>query len=265
MAVNPIPDGAILERLINILSQSKIQSTNPALYQTIKGLITQVQQQINIVQGNASDIDILISSGGAGINELTGDVTAGPGTGSQVATIANNAVTNTKLRDSAALSVIGRSANSSGDPADISTSAASAAVLRESGSVLGFGTVATAGIANDAVTYAKIQNVSAASRVLGRGSAAGAGDTQELTVGSGLSISGTVLDAVSGGSGINQLTGDVTAGPGVGSQAATIPNNTVTYAKMQDISATQRLLGRNSAGSGDVEEVTISQALDWLT
>lgn len=51
-------------------------------------------------------------------------------------------------------------------------------------------------IDNDAVTYAKMQNVSAASRLLGRGSAAGAGDPQEMTVGSGLSISGTVLDAV---------------------------------------------------------------------
>ncbi len=34
-------------------------------------------------------------------------------------TIATNAVTDAKLRDSAAVSVIGRAANSSGDPADI--------------------------------------------------------------------------------------------------------------------------------------------------
>lgn len=63
--------------------------------------------------------------------------------------------TNAKLRNSGALSVIGRSANSSGVPADISASAASGAVLRESGSVLGFGTIATAGIADNAVTDAK--------------------------------------------------------------------------------------------------------------
>ena len=48
---------------------------------------------------------------------------------------------------------------------------------------------------NDAITYAKMQNVSAASRVLGRGSAAGAGDVQELTLGTNLSMSGTTINA----------------------------------------------------------------------
>ena len=46
---------------------------------------------------------------------------------------------------------------------------------------LGFGTVATAGIADDAVTYAKLQNVSATSRILGRKTAA-AGDAEECTL-----------------------------------------------------------------------------------
>ena len=50
------------------------------------------------------------------------------------------------------------------------------------------------------------------------------------------------------------LTGDVT-GSGTGSFAATIPNDTVTYAKMQNVSATDRLLGRSSAGAGDIEEI----------
>lgn len=109
---------------------------------------------------------------------LTGDVT-GSGTGSFAATIAANAVSNTKLRDSAALSVIGRSANSTGDPADISAGS-DGQVLRRSGTTLGFGTVATAGITDAAVTYAKIQNVSATDRLLGR-SSAGAGVVQEIT------------------------------------------------------------------------------------
>lgn len=60
---------------------------------------------------------------------------------------------------------------------------------------------------------------------------------------------------------INQLTGDVTAGPGSGSQVATIPNNTVTYAKMQDISAASRLLGRGDSSSGDPQEIILGTGL----
>lgn len=76
------------------------------------------------------------------------------------------------------------------------------------------------------------------------------------------------------GGGITQLTGAITAGPGSGSQAATIANDAittlkildknVTYAKIQDISATARMLGRKTAGSGVVEEVTLSELLDFI-
>jgi hypothetical protein len=93
--------------------------------------------------------------------------------------IANNAVTDTKIRDSAALSVIGRSANSSGDPADIAA-ANDGEVLRRSGTTLGFGTVATAGITNNAVTNAKLAQM-AERRIKGRADSAGTGDPQDLT------------------------------------------------------------------------------------
>jgi hypothetical protein len=64
-------------------------------------------------------------------------------------------VTNAKLRHSEALSVVGRTANSSGAPADIAA-ANDNEVLRRSGTAVGFGTVATAGIADAAVTAAKL-------------------------------------------------------------------------------------------------------------
>jgi Repeat of unknown function (DUF5907) len=87
-----------------------------------------------------------------------------------------------------------------------------------------------------------------------------------LTAGTGITLTdggaGGALTVAALGGGITQLTGEVTAGPGSGSQAATIPNDTVTYAKMQNVSAASKLLGRGSAGgSGDVQEITISTGL----
>jgi len=70
------------------------------------------------------------------------------------AKIADNAIGNEHIRDSVALSVIGRSSNTSGNPADI-VAGTNGHVLRLSDTTLGFGTVATAGIADGAVTPAK--------------------------------------------------------------------------------------------------------------
>lgn len=44
----------------------------------------------------------------------------------------------------------------------------------------------------------------------------------------------------------------------------TIDNGVVTYAKMQNISATSRILGRVSTGAGVTEELTASQVLDFV-
>lgn len=78
---------------------------------------------------------------------LSGDVTGA--TNSNI--IANNAVSNAKLRDSSGLSVIGRSANSTGDPADIVGSANQ--VLRVSGTTLGFGTITSDMIENNTIVF----------------------------------------------------------------------------------------------------------------
>lgn len=65
---------------------------------------------------------------------------------------------------------------------------------------------------------------------------------------------------------INQLTGDVTttAASGSESKAATIANQAVTYAKIQNVTG-QRLLGRYSAGSGSPQEITIGSNLTLNT
>lgn len=83
-----------------------------------------------------------------------------------------------EIRQSGPTSIIGRSANSTGNVGDISA-ASEGDVLRLSSSVLAFGTLATASYADDSVTYAKIQNVTATDRILGRVSAS-AGNVEEL-------------------------------------------------------------------------------------
>lgn len=82
---------------------------------------------------------LLIGQTGAdpAFTTMSGDATINA---SGALTVANNAITDAKLRDSAALSVIGRSANSSGDPADIAAGS-DHQVLRRSGTSLGFGAV----------------------------------------------------------------------------------------------------------------------------
>lgn len=70
------------------------------------------------------------------VTALSGDVTS---TGANVTTIANDAVSDAKLRNSAALSVIGRSANSSGDPSDIAGATVGHVLQVATGPVLSFG------------------------------------------------------------------------------------------------------------------------------
>lgn len=152
--------------------------------------------------GNVEEISVsggLEWTGGPGIQRsaLTGDVTASAG--SNATTIANNAVTNAKFRQSGALAVVGRSANSTGNVADIQGTASSGQVLRVSGTTLGFGTVATAGIANSAVTLAKIANAAANSKLLGSGATGSGSAYTEITLGTNLSMSGTTLNASGGG------------------------------------------------------------------
>jgi len=73
-------------------------------------------------------------------------------------------------------------------------------------------------IDNDAVTYAKIQNVTTSSVLLGRATA-GAGDIEEIILGSGLTLAGTTLSATGVGGGA-QVQVDVITGSGTWNKPA---------------------------------------------
>jgi hypothetical protein len=237
-------------------------------------------------------------SGGIQTSAFTGDVTKAAG--GTATTIANGAVTMAKisatgtpgsgnfLRGDGSWQAV--PALTDGDKGDITVSASGATWTIDNGTVTvakisatgtpgsgnflrgdGSWSTATASIAdgdkgditvsssgsvwtidNDVVTYAKMQNVSATDRLLGRDTS-GAGDVEELTVGGGIEFMGSGIQT-------SAFTGDVTKASG--GTSTTIANDAVTFAKMQNIT-TDRLLGRDTASTGDVEELTVGGGIEF--
>ena len=98
-----------------------------------------------------------------------------------------------------------------------------------------------------------------------------AGDVTSVVAGSGLTgggITGDVTLNVIGGTGITANADDIAhtahTGDVTGATALTIADDAVTYAKMQNVTATNRILGRDSSGAGVVEEITPANLVTML-
>lgn len=122
----------------------------------------------------------------------------------------------------------------------------------DKGDITVSGSGSTWTVDNDAITYAKMQNVSATDRLLGRDTA-GAGDVEELTP----TAVRTMLNVADGANAYvhPNHSGDVTS---VADGATTIANDVVTNAKLANV-ATATIKGRSTAGTGDPEDLTATQ------
>jgi hypothetical protein len=180
-----------------------------------------------------------VGGGGSGISQLTGDVTAGPGSGPQAATIANSAVTLAKIANASASSVLlGSGASGSGSAYSQITLGSGLTMTGTELSATGGGgglppnadygdiTVTDDGdtwtIDNDAVTLDKIANGVTKQTLLGVGEFGAGSSYSELSLGSELQIAGTVLSAP----GIATNTADIaTNAADIATNAADIATN----------------------------------------
>lgn len=176
-----------------------------------------------------------------------------------------NGVTNTVLRDSVGTSIIGRSAASTGDPADIAASA-DGQVLRRAGGVLGFGAdIPQASVTSlasdldarqldiqfqDEGTNAGGAGANTTVNFVGAGvSAASSSGTLTVTIGTGVATlaDGDYNDVTVSSSGTN-----INIDPGV-----------VGNAELRDSAATS-VIGRSAATSGDPGDIAATTDGDVL-
>ena len=111
-------------------------------------------------------------------------------------------------------------------------------------------------IDDDAITYAKMQDIATANRVLGRASA---GEIQEVQVATDMIADDAVTYGKMQDIGTaNRVLGKASTGTVEEVQVATdmVADDAITYAKMQDIATANRVLGRASAG--EIQEVQVA-------
>lgn len=161
------------------------------------------------------------------------------------ADIADGAVTYAKIQDLAALTVLGRAANSAGVVGEIAA-AANDLLLRRTGDTINFGALTIGMVANSLLTYAKLQD-SAGVSVLGR-SANSSGVLADITAAANDRLLARTGDALS----FVQLT------------AGMVPNSLITLAMMANLSEAT-IIGRAAgAGTGVPTALSASDVLSIL-
>lgn len=227
-------------RLTLEAGKAYLYSGSEGLYQVLTGQTTELSLGSSVpVSGS------LLSSGSIFLKNQA----AAPTPGAAEAVLYARAGTLYFKNSGGSETAVGGGGVSDGDKGDITVSTSGATWTIDNLAVT------TAKIADSAVTYAKIQNVSATDKILGR-STAGAGVVEEIAC----TAAGRAL--IDDADASAQRT---TLGLGSLSTLSTVStsdlsNSAVTYAKIQDVSATDKILGRSTAGAGAVEEIACTAA-----
>lgn len=238
--------------------------TSPSHYLTItdaENLTQDVTLSLNMNNGNrtlslAGNLTVSGAATVSGTNTgdqtitLTGDVT-GTGTGSFAATVAANAVDMTKLADISVNQVIGRVASGTGDPKALTADEIISVINAAGTNTINTARLQSGGFqaANQTLSNIAAQTTSGFFALADNGT-----PTRVMTAGNGISIANG--NGNTGNPTFSVATGDYGDITVSASGATwTIDNDAVTYAKMQNVSATNRLLGRATAGAGDIEEL----------
>lgn len=231
IATNAVTNGKAAQMALNTIKGNNTGGTANAADLTT----AQVRSLINVADGANNYVH----------PNHSGDVTS---VADGATTIATNAVTNAKAAQMALNTLKGNNTGGTANAADLTTAQVRTLINvadgannyvhpNHSGDVTSVADGATT-IATNAVTLAKMATM-ATDSILGRASAA----TGNVEVIGALPFA---------------YIGDVTRP--ADSNTQTIAASAVTYAKMQNVSVTDRLLGRSTAGAGVVEEITCTAA-----
>lgn len=271
----------------------KIQDTDSThTLGLIVGSNLTANRTLTITTGDASRSltlagDATISGTNTGDQTITmsGDV-SGSGSGAITTTIGNDVVTFAKMQNIATDTLVGRSTSGTGDPESIPCTSAGRALLDDASAsdqrtTLGLGTAATqnTGTSGATLPFLNGTNTWSAGQTFANSSGiliqdTDASHTLGLIVGSNLTANRTLtitpgdasrtitlngdttLSGTNTGDQTITLTGDVTGG-GTGSFAATIANNAVTPAKLDDGAACS-VLAREANSAGDRADLAAS-------
>lgn len=188
--------------------------------------------------------------GDAGSSVTDGDkgdvIVSGSGA---VWTVDDNSITYAKMQNvSATNTVLGRSTAGSGDVEEISCTSSGRAMI------------AAASAAAQTALLSNLVGDSGAGGTKGLAPAPSSGDA---AAGKYLKADGTWAVPPGSGGVADGDKGDITVSSS--GSVWTIDNTTVSYAKIQNVSATSRIIGRITAGAGSMEELTGAQATTLLS